>query len=372
MNPPTMDQFLTSITDFGGENSWVVQVFAVILVSLLFSYLVRFFLNRLHKKMRTTKNPWDDALVDSLRLPLVVLIWVIGIAFAAQIVARQTNAPIFEAIDPLRTVGVIFSFIWFLIRLTNGIARQIVEKGEDEVDRTTVEALAKLVRVSFLITGVLVGLQSLGFSISGVLAFGGIGGIAVGFAAKDLLANFFGGVIVYLDRPFSVGDWIRSPDRQIEGTVEKIGWRVTMIRTFDKRPIYVPNATFTSIVVENPSRMTNRRIKETIGIRYDDADKLESIVAEVEKMLREHTDIDQSQTLMVNFNSFAASSLDFFIYTFTKTVVWAEYHRVKQDVLFRIQRIITEAGAEIAYPTSTLHVPDGVSIEVPSDAPATS
>ena len=80
-------------------------------------------------------------------------------------------------------------------------------------------------------------------------------------------------MFVYLDRPFAVGDWVRSPDREIEGTVENIGWRVTRIRTFDKRPLYIPNSIFSQIAVENPSRMSNRRIKETIGIRYDDASK---------------------------------------------------------------------------------------------------
>ena len=98
-----------------------------------------------------------------------------------------------------------------------------------------------------------------------------VGGIAVGFAARDLLANLFGGLTIYLDRPFSVGDWIRSPDRQIEGVVERIGWRSTVVRRFDKRPLYVPNSVFSTVVVENPSRMTNRRIYETIGLRYDDA-----------------------------------------------------------------------------------------------------
>ena len=90
-------------------------------------------------------------------------------------------------------------------------------------------------------------MQTLGFSVSGVMAFGGIGGIAIGFAAKDLLANFFGALTIYLDRPFSEGDWIRSPDREIEGIVENIGWRLTVIRSFDKRPIYVPNSVFASI-----------------------------------------------------------------------------------------------------------------------------
>ena len=188
------------------------------------------------------------------------------------------------------------------------------------------------------------------------IAFGGVGGIAVGFAARDLLANFFGGLMIYLDRPFKVGDWIRSPDKQIEGTVEDIGWRQTRIRTFDQRPLYVPNATFSTIAVENPSRMRNRRIHETIGIRYDDLEAMAVIVEEVRDMLLNHEAIDTSRTLMVNFNAFNASSVDFFVYTFTRTTVWTEFHEIKQDVLLRIATIIAKHGAEIAYPTQTLHL----------------
>jgi MscS family membrane protein len=164
--------------------------------------------------------------------------------------------------------------------------------------------------------------------------------------------------MIFLDRPFSVGDWIRSPDREIEGTVEHIGWRLTSIRTFDKRPLYIPNSVFTTITVQNPSRMSHRRIYETIGVRYDDVDELPSIIADVEKMLRDHPDIDDSQTLMVNFNAYAPSSLDFFIYTFTHTTVWTEFHVIKQDVLLKIHDIIARHGAQIAYPTSTVHLPD--------------
>ena len=189
-----------------------------------------------------------------------------------------------------------------------------------------------------------------------MLAFGGIGGIAVGFAAKDLFANLLGGLTIYMDRPFSVGEWIRSPDKNIEGTVEHIGWRNTCIRAFNKNPIYVPNALFTSIVVENPSRMTHRRIKETIGLRYQDLGKMAVIVADVKTMLQTHPEIDHEATLIVNFNSFGESSLDFFIYSFTKTTVWATYHEVKQEVLLKIADIIATHGAEIAYPTRSLHI----------------
>jgi MscS family membrane protein len=199
-------------------------------------------------------------------------------------------------------------------------------------------------------------MQSLGYSISGALAFGGVGGIAVGFAAKDLLANFFGGFIIHLDRPFKVGDWVRSPDRNIEGTVEHIGWRLTTIRTFDKRPLYVPNATFTTIAVENPSRMFNRRIYENIGIRYADVSLMETIVADIRAMLENHEEIETKQTLIVNFQAFNASSLDIMVYTFTKTVNWVKFHEVKQNVLLRISQVIESHGAEVAFPTRTLHL----------------
>ncbi len=166
----------------------------------------------------------------------------------------------------------------------------------------------------------------------------------------------FGGVTIYLDRPFSVGDWIRSPDQEIEGTVEEIGWRRTVIRTFDKRPLYVPNAAFTTISVENPSRMSHRRIKETIGVRYDDIAQVPVILEEIRAYLIGHPGIDEAETLMVNFDQFGASSLDFFIYCFTHTKVWTEYHGVKEEVLLHIAGIIARHGGEIAFPTRTLHV----------------
>jgi MscS family membrane protein len=231
------------------------------------------------------------------------------------------------------------------------------------MDYTTVNAISKLLRAVVAITAVLTVMQSLGYSISGVLAFGGVGGIAVGFAAKDLLANFFGGFIIHLDRPFKVGDWVRSPDREIEGTVEVIGWRLTTIRTFDKRPLYVPNAVFTQIAVENPSRMQNRRIYETIGIRYADVKEMSDIVSDIRHMLENHEEIDANQTLIVNFLAFNSSSLDIMVYTFTKTTQWVKFHEVKQDVLLKISDIIESYGAEVAFPTRTLHVAESVPID---------
>ena len=277
---------------FGGEglNAWL-RVAGLIGVTGLVDVAQRRVLGRLHAQLEKTEAYWDDAVVRALRRPLSLLVWVVGLSFVADVGLSQTGAALADMRDSLRVIGIVAAFSWFLARLISLVEEGIIalgQEGDEPYDRATLDAIAKLLRIFVFVAATLVALQTLGFSVSGVLAFGGIGGLAVGFAAKDLLANFFGGLTIYLDRPFAVGDWIRSPDREIEGTVERIGWRLTLIRTFDKRPLYIPNAVFTTIAVENPSRMHNRRIYETIGIRYDDAPKMAGIVSDVEHMLRSH------------------------------------------------------------------------------------
>jgi MscS family membrane protein len=349
---------MNEVLEYLTTHRWVLEVFGVALGTGLAHLLARVLVTRLARELEKTHNLYDDALLEAANKPLGVAIWVIGIGWAADLAGGRAQAEIFEYVDEVREIALIWVLVWFAVRFIRFVETHVSDGSyrEQPVDPTTATAVGKLLRASVIITGVLMALQGMGFSISGVLAFGGIGGIAVGFAARDLLANFFGALMIFLDRPFSVGDWIRSPDREIEGTVEEIGWRLTCIRTFDQRPLYVPNAVFTSITVENPSRMRNRRIYETLGVRYADVAALPRIVTEVEAMLRNHPDIDHSRTLMVNFNQFGPSSLDFFVYTFTKTTVWTEYHAIKQDVLFRISEIIASQGAEIAFPTRTLHV----------------
>jgi len=331
----------------------VFWVFLVVFITLFANSIARRLLIALEKQTEKSETLWDDALVRSARKPLAWLIWVLGISWAAEIIAQDTASMLEELIDPTRFIAVVGLLALFLTRFLSEAEKAFINDGADV---TTSNAIGKLLRVSVIITAVLSVLQTLGVSVSGILAFGGIGGIAVGFAAKDLLANFFGGLMIYLDRPFVVGDWIRSPDRDIEGTVEHVGWRLTVIRTFDQRPLYVPNSIFSIISVENPSRMRNRRIFETIGVRYGDASKMKTIVDDVRGMLKQHPDIDTNRTLIVNFNAFADSALEFFVYTFTKTTNWIEYHHVKEKVLLEIVAIVESHGAEFAFPTQTLHM----------------
>lgn len=360
MEPGYLDKLLKSMGIMEAEARAVLLIFGVVLATALAAFIASRVVFFLEKRAANSKNLWDDALLHALRKPVVLAIWLIGLYGAAEIAYRFSSAEIFKANDTIFRVGVIWLICWAIVRFIREAEKILVspKKVKRPMDATTVSALGKLTRAAVIITAVLVIMQSLGYSISGVLAFGGVGGIAVGFAAKDLLANFFGGLMVYMDRPFKVGEWIRSPDKNIEGTVEHIGWRLTRIRTFDQRPLFVPNSTFTSISVENPSRMTNRRIYETIGLRYDDVQAMGSIVSDVKSMLEEHPEIDTTQTLMVNFTTFNQSSVDFFIYAFTKTTNWAYFHEIKQDVLLKIVDIITSYGAQIAFPTRTLHLMD--------------
>jgi len=342
---------------------WFGQILLLAALALIVAVVARQFFNFLERQTSKTSSAWDDALPEAARRPFFWALW-LGIAASALQFTQQGLFPDLragEVFATARALVIIHGFAWFLIRLNTGIERRLLEKfhadpaaAETRMDPTTLHALVRVLRLVILIVAVLITLPVLGVEVTAVLAFGGIGGIAVGFAAQDLLANFFGGLMIYLDRPFSIGDWIRSPDREIEGTVEKIGWRLTVVRTFDKRPLYVPNSVFNKLSLENPSRMSHRRIYETIGIRYQDAAKMDLIIGDIKAMLRGHEEIDTSQTMIVNFNSFAPSSLDFFVYTFTKTTNWVRFHEIKQDVLLRIVAIIHGHEADIAFPTTTI------------------
>ena len=342
----------------GEQYLWILELFVIVLLALSLGYLVNRIIDRLETQANKSLTVWDDALIEACRKPVIWLIWILGVNFAASIAAQKMDSPVQALIDPINRLALIFLATIFITSFIKRAERNLLHPDymAKPIDATTVRAVGKLLRAAVIITALLVAMQLFGYSISGLLAFGGIGGIAVGFAAKDLLANFFGGLMIYLDRPFSVGDWVRSPDKEIEGTVEDIGWRLTRIRTFDQRPLYIPNSVFASISVENPSRMTNRRIFETVGIRYADIGCMESIVDQVTTMLCEHPEIDTEQIMIVNFNAFSASSVDFIIYTFTKTTEWVKFHHVKQDVLLKVAQIIEANQAEIAFPTSTLHI----------------
>lgn len=187
---------------------WLLQVVLVVLVVVLANIVSQFLLRYAGKIVRLTSSPWDDALIQAAKRPVPIVIWLVGIAFAASIMGKETHAAIIDAVPAVRNIGVVVCLAWFLIRFirnaTNNVVAMHREKSE-EMDSTTIDALSKLACLTVIITASLVAMQTLGFSITGVLTAGGISGIAIGFAAKDLLANFFGGALSIWTAPSAWG-----------------------------------------------------------------------------------------------------------------------------------------------------------------------
>lgn len=358
-----MNQLLESLQ----SNAWIVEMFFIILCTATLHFVSTKVLARIYRKAESTLIIYDDALIYALQPTLSLLIWITGLSIAiGGTLADHIHVSLVDYVPQVKRLGIIFAISWGLIRFIRQIENLYIQRREEEkkeVDKTLVHALGQLLTISVIITSILATMQLLGLPISGLLAFGGIGGAGIAFASKDLLANFFGGLVIYTDRPFKVGDWIRSPDKNIEGTVEYIGWRVTRIRTFDKRPLYVPNGIFLTISVENPSRMTNRRIRTIIGIRYEDAGKMDIITHDAKQMLLHHPEIDTKQLIIVNLVEFGASSLNFMVYTFTKTTNWLRFQEIQHDVFLKILDIIRKHRAQCAFPTQTLHLQNNMALQ---------
>lgn len=360
-----MKDFVSQTHQFIRDNfTWLSQIVIALLITLvvfcILFIVIRLFQSRHHDVEE--KGIWMGAFFKALEKPLYLFVWVVGIIYSLRIVRDSVpDLPILSALNTAETILFILLLLWFCQRfVTFSKERALSMKGKQKPDVTTVHALTKLGRLVIWALAALVVMQEFGVPLSGVVAFGGGSALIIGIAAKDLIANFFGGWVVIMDKPFKVGDWIASPDKDIEGTVEYIGWRSTRIRTFDKRPLYVPNALFTTVCIVNPSRMQSRRIKTLIGVRYDDASKIAGITEEVETMLKNHPEINQNFVTFIALVSFGDFSLDMLLYTFTKTTDWVKFQKIQQDVFLKIIQIIEARGAACAFPTTTLEVPKGI------------
>jgi len=348
---------MLEILNLSPSQLWIAEISAIITAAAILAFISDHFLISMGKLSKMTENFWDDVLLSAAKSPLKVLIWLFAAKFCSEILIKEFQNEETQIALPITEIAICLCFSWFLIRLVNFAAQSYANAEKymnDEFRKTTIDAVAKVLKIIIIIFSILIILQILGFSISGILAAGGAGGLVIGFAAKDLFANIFGGVTIYLDRPFNVGDWIRCNVAGVEGVVEHIGWRQTRLRSLNKNPIYVPNAIFTNAVVENPSRMTHRRIKEYIGIRHQDLAKMEIITNEIREYLRAHAAIDKGQQLVVNFELFGESSLNFLITAFTTLTHWQEYSKLKQEILLQVARIIEKNGAKISVPTTTV------------------
>lgn len=329
-----------------------------IVLVLVFTAALDYFLRRLFTRINGSakSGPWLNSLSVALHKFAPWIIWGVGLFFILEVVTAETNCMSLNIVTTARNVFLVGVLTLGLLFFKRTIEERLLIQNPDPNKRAIIDIISRISTIVIIMIGSLMILDLFGVPLNALLAFGGLGGLAVSWAAKDVIANFFGGFMIYVNHPFFVGDWIKSPNKNFEGVVEKIGWYMTKIRTFDRRPTYIPNAIITDAIVENPGRMYNRRIKATIGLRYEDVDVVRPVANAIEAMLKNHADIDQKQILMVHFLEFGPSALNIEVYSFTKTTNWAKYREIQQDVLLKIAAIVKEHGAQIAFPTQTIHL----------------
>lgn len=365
----TFDAFISNFQTQLGQwlhiPGWIVLPALILLVAIIIDLCLYFVLSRMERRLRDSPRRWDDPILYGIRVPLRWWVWITALMVDLGIIGAHFEIERMATV--LSRLGALITLLlvaWGGIRLFRRLEQRLVfppvKCRAKPVDPTSASALTKIVGAVLIVTLILIGLQILGVSMSSILAMGGFGGLVIGFAARDVIANFFGGMVVHLDKPFVVGDWVRSPERQIEGIVEDIGWRLTTIRTFAGPPLYVPNSWFSQISVETPTRMVSRRLWETIGIRYQDADAIEGITRDIRDLLQQHEEIDQDELITVNFVTYGQYSLDIMVYAFTRETDWQKFHEIKQGILLKIRDIVDTQGAQLAIPASRLYLPEGV------------
>jgi len=305
-----------------------------------------------------TRTRLDNLLLEAAERPAGMLVFVLGILASLHILQPPAASfPLVTLADQAVRILSILIGIWFLWRLIDGMAAYLAAhatKTDAALDSQLIPFIVKTLKIFLSLTAVLVVAQNMGYSVSGLIASLGIGGIAIAMAAKDTLANVFGSLMILVDRPFKIGDWIRTPE--FEGVVEEIGFRSTRIRTFAKTLVNVPNSQLANMVIDNIDAMTKRRVKMRIGLTYDTpAEKMQQAIAGIEQILKAHIGVDQEFSL-VKFDEFEDSSLSIFLYYFTKSTHWDEYLQVRQEINLQIMQLLEGLGLAFAFPTRTVHL----------------
>ena len=348
-----IDYFENILQFFQGQ-VWMLSTLLVICTALGLTYAVHLVYDRLNLRLSKGDHFIIHALVKSLYWPLTILIWIEAMAITVHFFLPAVDHTVVLFVEKLQKVSWILLLAWIFVRFIKLFEEQLLQgrlqKGR--TDETTIQATGKLLRVAALGIVVLLLLPVVGVEITGIVAFASGSAIIVGIAGQHILANYFGGLVVHSDGHFKIGDWIYSPDREMEGIVEYIGWRSTQIRTFDRRICYVPNAAFSSIIIVNASRMTHRRIKETIKLRYVDAGILDKILEEINEMLQMQPALDKKGPLGAHFTEFGPYALHINVYALTKATEWQTYRTIQQAIFLKIIKIIKKNGAQLALPPS--------------------
>ena len=339
-----------------GNTATHYAIFSLILVAaiLLRRFVTTIIFNQLKRLAAKTETTLDDKLFPALEGPVATFVMVTGIFASLKVLKLSETAD--RSIGYGSTVAFSLVIFWGLLRAFDAVldhAHEIARNKQMGVAAFMPWIKKTLVAV-FVVMGVLITVQSLGYNVSTILSGLGIGGLAFALAAQDTIANLFGSIVVAIDQPFKVGETVKIGANT--GTVEDIGLRSTKIRLIDKSLVIIPNKLVSSEAIINLSRFTQRRVEQVIGLTYDTTpDQMTAIVEDVKRIILAETVVD-AESVMVFFRDFSASSLDLWIVYATKGPDFQEGFALKQRVNLAIMRAVAARGLSFAFPTQTLHL----------------
>lgn len=358
--------------------------FSILLATLtLRRVITRGIMRWLEARAERTKTKWDETLITSMRPPVEAMILAYGILLAVKVLPQPVEpVNVKRFVDMAGHVLILFIGAWLLLRMTTVVDIVLKRKAADPrhwLEYGMVPLISKSIRILIAIVAGIVIAQNMGYSVSGLVASLGLGGAALALASKDTLSNLFGSMMILVDKPFKVGDWIVGDG--FEGIVEEIGFRSTRIRTFEKTVQNIPNNILANMTVENIDRRRDaglnvRRINMTVGVTYaTTAGQMEDAVREIKKILEEDEGVNHDVPCLVSFTDFGESSLNIFVYYFANKADWEYYLRVRQRVNLKIMRKLGEMGLSIAFPSRSIYIestPGGMErVHVPPSPPYT-
>lgn len=328
----------------------------ILFLSLLFrNILSNAILNRLVRFAQRTE--WiDHRLVLAMTRPLAFFLLLGGVYLSLVILPFGTEVEgllgnLFRGLSMLAVV-------WGAMQLSDVFAEQLERRFAvrgDSILSGFAPVIKKTLKIFVFAIGVLLTIDNLGYNVTGILATLGLGTAAIALAAQDSIKNAFGTLMIILDRPFQVGDWIQVGDK-VDGNVESIGLRSTKVRTWPKTVISIPNGVLANEYINNWSRMPKRRVKQVVGISYDATAKdMEELTEEFRQILRDDPGVNQ-EFILVSFTDFGDSSLDILVYYFTSTIAWIDHMDIRQRINQRIMEAVHRRGLSIAFPARSLYL----------------
>ncbi len=373
MNEDSFRNFWYLVTDVWNDGLYGINISEILIAAtvligflLLRNIFTVLVINRIQRIADKTENKIDDTIVKALEKPIRFIPIVMGVFFATNSLDLSETSTVYAAM--LNRSLIAFVIFWSLYRASEPVSI-LLQHADQYLTASMIQWIAKTIKLMFAILGAATILEIWGIQVGPLIAGLGLFGVAVALGAQDLFKNLIAGLFVIGEKRFNPGDWILV-DGIVEGTVEHIGFRTTTVRRFDKAPVYVPNASLSDNSVTNFSRMTYRRIKWGLGIRYDaNAEQLSQIRKAIEDYLKNSEKFVQPHdtATFVRIDGFGASSVDILLYAFTKTTNWLEWLEVKEELLLAVKSIVADAGTDFAYPSQSLYVealgPDTVKSE---------